>query len=124
MEEREPSGVRLIRFLEAHRQTILRREQENEASVHLYGVGDYWIALERSAYQLMRQFPQCELYPMQFVDSPFPVVLAAITDRELRRYGQRHIFRQEEPDYRQLTVPVMSAVHYRNWHRNLCRVLK
>ena len=56
--EAEPSGVRLMAFLAAHRTEVLAREQNNERFIHLYGTGGYWAAFERSAYQLCRLFPE------------------------------------------------------------------
>lgn len=40
--EAEPSGVRLMAFLAAHRTEVLAREQSNERFIHLYGTGGYW----------------------------------------------------------------------------------
>ena len=37
--EAEPSGVRLMAFLAAHRAEVLAREQNNERFIHLYGTG-------------------------------------------------------------------------------------
>lgn len=81
--EAEPSGVRLMAFLAAHRTEVLAREQNNERFIHLYGTGGYWAAFERSAYQLCRLFPRNETAVFHFAAYPFPVVMASIADGEL-----------------------------------------
>ena len=91
--EAEPSGVRLMAFLAAHRTEVLAREQNNERFIHLYGTGGYWAAFERSAYQLCRLFPRNETAVFHFAAYPFPVVMASIADGELRAYSRRHILR-------------------------------
>ena len=65
------------------------RERTNRTSIHLYCTGPYWVAFERSAYQL---------------------------DRSLRSYARKHILRQDETDYVVLTVPESSLTDYRRWH--------
>ena len=67
--EAEPSGVRLMAFLAAHRTEVLAREQNNERFIHLYGTGGYWAAFERSAYQLCRLFPRNETAVFHFASS-------------------------------------------------------
>lgn len=113
----ESPGVRLMTFLSTHQEKILAREKENERFIHLYGLGNYWVAFERSAYQLYRLFPQSETSIIRFVTYPFPVVMAAVTDIELRAYSRRHILRNAEPDYRVLATSAISFDRYREWHR-------
>ena len=40
---------------------IMDRERANRNSIHLYCTGPYWVAFERSAYQLHRAFPDLSL---------------------------------------------------------------
>ena len=47
-----PSGVRLVRLLNEHLNDIMNRERANQNSIHLYCTGPYWVAFDRSAYQL------------------------------------------------------------------------
>jgi len=84
--------------------------------MHLYCTGPYWVAFERSAYQLRRAFPDSETTPMRLFGYPFPVVMVSVTDRSLRSYARKHILRIDEPDYKRLTVPVFPAEDYRSWH--------
>ena len=112
-----PSGVRLVRLLNEHLNDIMNRERANQNSIHLYCTGPYWVAFERSAYQLCRLFPRSETSVIRFITYPFPVVMAAVTDAELRAYSRRHILRIAEPDYRVLTTGEFPPERYREWHR-------
>ena len=111
-----PSGVRLVRLLNEHLSDIMNCERTNIASIHLYCTGPYWVAFEYSAYQLRRAFPDSEVTPMRLFGYPFPVVMVSVTDRSLRSYARKHILRREDKDYKQLTVPGLSLVDYREWH--------
>lgn len=111
-----PSGVRLVRLLNEHLSEIMSRERSNQHSIHLYCTDPYWVAFERSAYQLRRAFPDSEVIPMRLLGYPFPVVMASVTDRSLRSYARKHILRRDDMDYKQLTVPGLSLADYREWH--------
>ena len=111
-----PSGIRLMLLLKGHLREIMNRECANQTSIHLYCTGPYWVAFERSAYQLRRAFPDSEITPMRLYAYPFPVVMVSVTDRSLRSYARRHILRRDDKDYKQLTVPELSAPAYQAWH--------
>ena len=111
-----PSGVRLVRLLNEHLSDIMNRERTNTASIHLYCTGPYWVAFERSAYQLHRTFPDSETMPLRLFTYPFPIVMVSVTDRSLRSYARKHILRRDESDYKLLTVPGFSLADYREWH--------
>ena len=111
-----PSGVRLVALLNEHLGEIMGRERANRTSIHLYCTGLYWVAFEYSAYQLRRAFPDSEVTPMRLLGYPFPVVMVSVTDRSLRSYARKHILRRDDKDYKQLTVPGLSLVDYREWH--------
>ena len=68
-----PSGVRLVALLNDHLREIMGRERANHTSMHLYCTGPYWVAFERSAYQLRRAFPDSETTPMRLFGYPFPI---------------------------------------------------
>ena len=99
-----PSGVRLVRLLNEHLNDIMSCERTNQNLIHLYCTGPYWVAFERSAYQLRRTFPDSEVMPMRLLGYPFPVVMVSVTDRSLCAYARRHILRRDDKDYKQLTV--------------------
>ena len=95
-----PSGVRLVRLLNEHLNDIMNRERANQNSIHLYCTGPYWVAFERSAYQLRHVFPDSEITPM----------------RSLRSYARRHILRRDDIDYKLLTASQLSHEDYQAWH--------
>lgn len=111
-----PSGIRLMLLLKGHLRESMNRECANQTSIHLYCTGSYWVAFERSAYQLRRAFPDSEITPMRLYAYSFPVVMVSVTDRSLRSYARRHILRRDDKDYKQLTVPELSAPAYQAWH--------
>ena len=115
-ESETPSGIRLMLLLKGHLREIMNRECANQTSIHLYCTGPYWVAFERSAYQLCLTFPDSEITPLRLFAYPFPIVMVSVTDRSLRSYARKHILRRDETDYVVLTVPELSAPAYQAWH--------
>ena len=79
-----PSGIRLMNLLREHLTEIMDRERTNQNSIHLYCTGAYWVAFERSGYQLYRVFADSETLPLRLYAYPFPIVMVSVTDRSLR----------------------------------------
>ena len=115
-ESETPSGIRLMLLLKEHLREIMNRECANQTSIHLYCTGPYWVAFERSAYQLCLTFPDSEITPLRLFAYPFPIVMVSVTDRSLSSYARKHILRRDDKDYKQLTVPVLSLADYHEWH--------
>ena len=114
--EEVPSGIRLMLLLKERLVEIMDRERANQNLIHLYCTGPYWVAFERSAYQLHRTFPDSETMPLCLFAYPFPIVMVSVTDRSLRSYARKHILRRDESDYKLLTVPGLPLPAYREWH--------
>ena len=115
-ESETPSGIRLMLLLKGHLREIMNRECANQTSIHLYCTGPYWVAFERSAYQLCLTFPDSEITPLRLFAYPFPIVMVSVTDRSLRSYTRKHILRRDGSDYKLLTVPGLPLADYREWH--------
>ena len=111
-----PSGIRLQQLIQNQYKEILAREKNNDKFIHLYDIGAYWVAFERSAYQLHRAFPDSETTPLRLFAYPFPIVMVSVTDRSLRSYTRKHILRRDGSDYKLLTVPGFPLADYREWH--------
>ena len=111
-----PSGIRLQQLIQNQYKEILAREKNNDKFIHLYDIGAYWVAFERSAYQLCLTFPDSEITPLRLFAYPFPIVMVSVTDRSLRSYARKHILRRDESDYKLLTVPGFSLADYLEWH--------
>ena len=64
----------LKQLLQSQLGTVLSRERRNEDSIHLYAVGEYWAAFDKSAYLLegvlLQDRPPMTLCPK---GSPFPL---------------------------------------------------
>ena len=114
--EEVPSGIRLMLLLKERLVEIMDRERVNRNSIHLYCTGPYWVAFERSAYQLHRAFPDSETMPLRLFAYPFPIVMVSVTDRSLRSYARKHILRRDGSDYKLLTVPGFPLADYHAWH--------
>ena len=95
-----------MRLVDTRLMEIVRREQDNINSIHLYGTGEYWAGFEQSAYLLCRLFK-----------AP-PVVMASIPDSELNAYVRRHPLKHDDAEYKQLIATEISAAQYSRWHRN------
>lgn len=117
----EVPGMRLMEFLETRQESVMDREEDNLRSIHLYGMGKYWVAFEHSAYLLCRTFPLSETSVVRFAAHPFPVVMASIADWELRSCSMRHVLRTVAEDYKVLSVPELSRTCYGQWHRMAVR---
>ena len=111
-----PSGIRLVTLLNEHLSEIMDRERTNRTSIHLYCTGPYWVAFERSAYQLCLTFPDSEITPLRLFAYPFPIVMVSVTDRSLRSYARKHILRRDDIDYKLLTASQLSHEDYQAWH--------
>ena len=107
----------LVTLLRERIGEITRREAEGRPLIHLYGVGEYWVAFERSAYRLRRLFPRAMTTPMRFVGHPFPLVMVSVTDAELRAYTRLHLFQREGDDYGRLAAPDRPLSGYPAWHK-------
>lgn len=119
--EAESPGMRLMTFLTTHQAQIMAREKDNERFVYLYGIGNYWVAFERSAYLLCRLLAPGETSVIRFVTYPFPVVMVTVSDEELRAYSRSHIFKRDESDYKEFIAPQISPRQYHLWHRDEVR---
>lgn len=116
--ENEPSGLQLLRLVNTQLPQIIRKEQGNETRIRLYGAGEYWSAFEQSAYLLCQLFPHSNMTIWTHKDYPFTVVMASISDEELRAYSRRTIFGRDLPDYKEFICRKTSSVPYHIWHRN------
>lgn len=76
----ETSWARLRQFLIANHRSIVAREVTNENAVHLYSFGNWWLAFDRSAFQLSAIFPNAGTTVLNFQGSPSPVLMVSVSD--------------------------------------------
>lgn len=109
---------RVTALLEGHLQQILRKERDNEDRVHLYGVGEYWVAFERSAY-LFEQLDADAAGPvvMHLRDYPFPIVMHTAHYTRVDALCRRHVLSRRTMEYLQFMTRPMDSRSYRLWYR-------
>lgn len=59
-----PSGIRLQQLIQNQYKEILAREKNNDKFIHLYDIGAYWVAFERSACRLSGLFSKSQMIPI------------------------------------------------------------
>lgn len=91
MNEVVPSGVLLQRLIQNSHTDILNREKNNDRFMHLYHIGTYWVAFERSACRLCGLFPKSELSLFCVPDCPEYVVMASVPVDEVEGCFRKHV---------------------------------
>lgn len=112
-----PCWMPLMELIETRLLDIIHTEDATGRFIHLYGVGDYWHAFEESAYQLGLLFGTHDITVLMYKDYPFPVLMASISDDELRAYSKNHIFRKKVSGYRELVGMGISMKQNKRWHK-------
>lgn len=118
-----PSGIRLQRLIQNQHVEILDREKDNDRFMHLYNIGMYWVAFERSACRLCSVFPKSELDLFRVPGCPEYVVMASIFADEAETYFHKHIALRDEIDYKVMNVSPLVARDYHKWHTSAVRAI-
>lgn len=109
---------RILTLLESDLHTIMQREMHNDDRVHLYDVGVYWVAFEKSAYFLSRMTCTSDKPLVLYLKShPFPVVMCTIHYSHLCSVCRNHVTAQRGFEYLQLLTQPSDVSSYRKWHR-------
>ena len=67
-----------------HIMTILNEEMSGWNSIHLYAIGEHWVAFERSAYALFRIFgDSLSITVLSLKNYPFPVIMCSVHYEEI-----------------------------------------
>jgi hypothetical protein len=100
----------LTLLLKSRTKEIVTRENHNDTTIYLYSAGDYWVAFEKSAYQLSMLHPDCQIYPIITDAYPFPIVMASVPLSQLQPTSAT-------PDFSTLpTTLTLSPALYQEWH--------
>lgn len=118
-----PSGIRLQQLIQNQHAEILNREKNNDRFMHLYNIGTYWVAFERSACKLCSLFPKSELSLFCVPGCPEYVVMASVSGDEAEGYFRKHIALRDEADYKVMNVSPLSAREYARWHMSVVRAM-
>ena len=100
---------------------ILERESKNRDRIHLYSVGEYWAAFEKSAY-LLGEHPFSQRLVICPQGSPFPLVMGTVHWRDIASLCKERITAVRRTDYLQLLSDTIDPGMYRSWHNNNLKV--
>lgn len=79
-------------LIKDHHKDILEREGNNGKFIHLYNIGTYWVAFERSAFRVDNIFQGCEISLFMVPGYPEYVVMASVPHNEADDYSRDILF--------------------------------
>ena len=112
---------RINALLEKEMQNILRQESQNENCIHLYDVGEYWVAFEKSAYLLEQLVPK-EEHPivLYMKDHPFPIVMQSSHYLRVKELCSHHALAKKGMNRLQLLTQPIEKRAYQKWYKKIC----
>ena len=108
----------LTSLFRREQRNILRRELHNENKVHLYRLGDYWVAFEKSAY-LLEQISLTDADPtvIYMQEHPFPMLMTTINNHRANGLCRHRISGSRQPNYLQIHSGKIDTALYNEWYR-------
>lgn len=107
-------------LLQKSSKTIMKREYDNENRIHLYGVGQYWAAFDKSAYLLEKMTnEESDTAVLHIKDYPFPILMYCLHYEKVKDLCRKHIMAKQNPDYLQLLTHPIDSKSYSQWYREL-----
>ena len=110
--------IHLKQLLQSQLGTVLSRERRNEDSIHLYAVGEYWAAFDKSAYLLegvlLQDRPPMTLCPK---GQPFPLLMYHIPKGEMISLRSAGEITAERRDYLSLRLHPIIPSDYHKWRK-------
>ena len=116
-----PSGIRLQQLIQNQHKEILAREKNNDKFIHLYDIGAYWAAFERSACRLSGLFSENELTLFCVPDCVEYVVMASVPADEAESYFREYIILHDGIYRKVWSEHVLLMGDYRHWHEMAVR---
>lgn len=116
-----PSGIRLQQLIQNQHKEILAREKNNDKFIHLYDIGAYWVAFERSACRLSELFSENELTLFCVPDCAEYVVMASVPADEAESYFREHIILHDGIYRKVWSNDSLPMGDYRHWHERAVR---
>lgn len=105
-------------LLQKSSQTIMKRESDNENRIHLYGVGQYWAAFDKSAYLLEKMTnEECDTTVLHFKNYPFPILMYCVHYDKVKDLCRRHTMTKQDSEYLQLLTHPIDSHSYNKWYR-------
>lgn len=119
---KESSNILDLEELAGHADDIFWSEERNKVNIHLYRIGSYWMALEKSAYFIRNIFGDRDLCVLRCQVVPFPMVGIFIPDSELTRLYPKLGLSKASRNFRSF-VTDCPLTGYAAWHRNTIKRL-
>ena len=119
---KESSNILDLEELAGHADDIFWSEERNKVNIHLYRIGSYWMALEKSAYFIRNIFGDRDLCVLRCQVVPFPMVGIFIPDSELTRLYPKLGLSKASRNFRAF-VTDCPLTGYAAWHRNTIKRL-
>ena len=116
-----PSGIRLQQLIQNQHKEILAREKNNDKFIHLYDIGAYWAAFERSACRLSGLFSENELTLFCVPDCVEYVVMASVPADEAESYFRENIILHDGIYRKVWSEHSLLMGDYRHWHETAVR---
>ena len=116
-----PSGIRLQQPIQNQHKEILAREKNNDKFIHLYDIGAYWAAFERSACRLSGLFSENELTLFCVPDCVEYVVMASVPADEAESYFREYIILHDGIYRKVWSEHSLLMGDYRHWHETAVR---
>ena len=116
-----PTGIRLQQLIQNQHKEILAREKNNDKFIHLYDIGAYWAAFERSACRLSGLFSENELTLFCVPDCVEYVVMASVPADEAESYFREYIILHDGIYRKVWSEHSLLMGDYRHWHETAVR---
>ena len=116
-----PSGIRLQQLIQNQHKEILAREKNNDKFIHLYDIGAYWAAFERSACRLSGLFSENELTLFCVPECVEYVVMASVPADEAESYFREYIILHDGIYRKVWSEHSLLMGDYRHWHETAVR---
>lgn len=96
----------------------MKKELHNENRVNLYGVGEYWVAFEKSAY-LFKQMTHEKDEPivLHIKGHPFPVIMHNIHYLQVDDMCRKHIMAKKGLEFLSFVTKPIDDNSYSKWYR-------
>lgn len=116
-----PSGIHLQQLIQNQHKEILAREKNNDKFIHLYDIGAYWVAFERSACRLSDLFSENELTLFCVPDCVEYVVMASVSADDAESYFREYIILHDGIYRKVWSEDSLPMGDYRHWHEMAVR---
>lgn len=98
--------------------TIMKRENINGNRVHLYGVGQYWAAFDKSAFLLEKMTKEnCGIVILHLKDHPFPILMYCVHYEKVKDLCRKYMTAKKGLEYLQFITHPADEESYYEWYR-------